>query len=98
MNATLVEKKKRGLPVQMISFVYVNGDVNKNLLCHYLSVNFWIKMEDKSACIKDCSGFLYPLSILHFKSNFSYVLYSEFCTLSVNDFFPPLLSQMPFIR
>lgn len=58
-----LEKKKRGLPVQMMSFIYVNGDASKNLLCHYLSVNFWIKMGDKNACIKDCSGFLYTLSI-----------------------------------
>lgn len=47
----------------MIRFVYVNGNANKNLLCHYLSVNFWVKKEDKNACIKDFSGFLYTLSI-----------------------------------
>lgn len=57
------KQKQGGLLVQMIRFVYVNGNANKNLLCHYLSINFWVKKEDKNACIKDFSGFLYTLSI-----------------------------------
>lgn len=76
--------------MQMIRFVYVNGSANKNLLCHYLSVNFWVNKEDKNAFIKEFSGFLYTLSIR--------LLYLEFCTQSINDFFPHCLSQMPFIR
>lgn len=51
------------MSVQMMSFVYFNGDVSKNHLCHYFSVNFQIRMEGKKSCIKDCSGFLYTLNI-----------------------------------
>lgn len=46
---------------RMISFVYVNGDVTKNLLCHYFSVNFQSRMEDKKS---HSSGFLYTLNIM----------------------------------